>query len=153
MDDNEILIPEEDLPEFTLEDIMREFGSGTGEDTIHDDVTPELMEDLPQRELLEDAPVAEHLKSVDEPELLTWTPRAASASAQTDLSDTQSFAPVVSASAGDTMRIDTARIRSQAPKGSISDATQAFTPVGETAEPAPQGAEPFSAMRVTRTRS
>ena len=145
MDDNEILIPEEDLPEFTLEDIMREFGSGSGDDTIHDDVTPELMEDLPQMELLEDAPVAEHLKPMDEPEVLTWTPRAASAPAQADLSDTQSFAPVVSASAGDTMRIDTAKIRSQAPKGSISDDTQAFTPVGETAVPAPQGAEPFSA--------
>ena len=145
MDDNEILIPEEDLPEFTLEDIMREFGSGSGDDTIHDDVTPELMEDLPQMELLEDAPVAEHLKPMDEPEVLTWAPRAASASVQTDLSDTQSFAPVVSASAGDTMRIDTAKIRAQAPKGSVSDDTQKFTPIGETAVPVPQGAEPFSA--------
>ena len=154
MDDNEILIPEEDLPEFTLEDIMREFGSGSGDDTIHDDVTPELMEDLPQMELLEDAPVAEHLKPTDEPELLTWTPRVASEPVQTDLSDTQSFAPVISAAAGDTMRIDTARIRAQAPKGSVSDDTQKFTPVGEggmdatepfRVNPIPEGAEPFSA--------
>ena len=97
MDDNDILIPEEELPEFTLEDIMREFGSGSEDDTIHDDVTPELLEDLPVQELLEDAPVAEHLTAQEEPELLTWTPRPKAAPAA-DLSDTQSFAPVTTAS-------------------------------------------------------
>ena len=79
MDDNDILIPEEELPEFTLEDILREFGSGSEDDTIHDAVTPELLEDLPVQELLEDAPVAEHLTAEAEPELLTWTPRPKSA--------------------------------------------------------------------------
>ena len=74
MGDNDILIPEEEL-EFTLEDIMREFGSGSDDDTIHDAVTPELLEDLPLQELLEDAPLAEHLTAQEEPELLTWTPR------------------------------------------------------------------------------
>lgn len=143
MDGNDILIPEEEL-EFTLEDIMREFGSGSADDTIHDDVTPELLEDIPQRELLEDAPVAAHLTAQEEPELLTWTPRSKAAPAA-DLSDTQSFAPVTTASAGDTQRIDTAAIRAKtAPKGGVSDATQAFTPLGDV-QPEPKGAEPFSA--------
>ena len=113
MDENDILIPDEELPEFTLEDILREFGSGSEDDTIHDAVTPELLEDLPVQELLEDAPVAEHLTAEAEPELLTWTPRPKVAPAA-DLSDTQSFAPVTTASAGDTQRIDTEKIRSQA---------------------------------------
>ena len=143
MDGNDILIPEEEL-EFTLEDIMREFGSGGGDDTIHDAVTPELLEDIPLQELLEDAPVAEHLTAQEEPELLTWTPRTKAAPAA-DLSDTQSFAPVTTASAGDTQRIDTAAIRAQAaPKGGVTDATQAFTPLGDV-QPEPKGAEPFSA--------
>ena len=143
MGDNDILIPEEEL-EFTLEDIMREFGSDSADDTIHDAVTPELLEDLPLQELLEDAPVAEHLTAEAEPELLTWTPRPKAAPAA-DLSDTQSFAPVTTASAGDTQRIDTAAIRAQAaPKGGVSDATQAFTPLGDV-QPEPKGAEPFSA--------
>ena len=110
MDDNDILIPEEELPEFTLEDILREFGSGSEDDTIHDAVTPELMEDLPVQELLEDAPVAEHLTAEAEPELLTWTPRPKAVPAA-DLSDTQSFAPLTTASAGDTVRIDIEKIR------------------------------------------
>ena len=129
---------EQEVQEFSLEDIMREFGSGSEDDTIHDAVTPELLEDLPVQELLEDAPVAEHLTAEAEPELLTWTPRPKAAPAA-DLSDTQSFAPVTTASAGDTQRIDTEKIRAQAPKGSLSD----DTPVGETVAPA--GAEPFSA--------
>ena len=90
MDGNDILIPEEEQS-FTLEDIMREFGSGSAE-TIQDDAAPELLEDIPQLELLEDAPVAEHLSPDEEPELLTWTPRAHAAPAA-DLSDTQAFAP------------------------------------------------------------
>ena len=54
MDDHENQIPQEELPEFTLEDILREFGSGSEDDTIHDAVTPELLEDLPVQELLEE---------------------------------------------------------------------------------------------------
>ncbi len=140
MDDHDIMIPEEEQI-FTLEDIMREFGSGS-DDTIHDDVTPELLEDMPLRELLEDAPVAEHLTADEEPELLTWTPRAHAAPAAT-LGDTQAFAPVTTASAGDTQRIDTARVlAATAPRGGVSDETQRFTPVGEPAAGTP---EPFSA--------
>ena len=44
-------------PEFTLEDILREFGSANDDGRIHDHMAPELMEDEPQRELLEDLPV------------------------------------------------------------------------------------------------
>ena len=140
MDDHDIMIPEDEQI-FTLEDIMREFGSGS-DDTIHDDVTPELLEDMPLRELLEDAPVAEHLTADEEPELLTWTPRAHAAPAAT-LGDTQAFAPVTTASAGDTQRIDTARVlAATAPRGGVSDETQRFTPVGEPAAGTP---EPFSA--------
>ncbi len=152
MDENDILTPQEE-PEFTLEDIMREFGSGSDDGRVYDDVTPELLEDIPQLELLEDAPMAEHLTADEEPELLTWTPRAHAAPAA-DLSNTQAFAPVTTASAGDTQRIDTARVlAAAAPKGGVSDETQRFTPVGESAgtpepfraNPIPQGAEPFSA--------
>ena len=152
MDEHEILTPEEQ--EFTLEDIMREFGSGSG-DTIHDDVTPELLEDVPLRELLEDLPVAEHLQPREEPELLTWTPQPRTEEPQADPDTTQSFAPVAPAGSGDTQVLDTASIRAQtAPAGSVSDDTQSFTPVGEAAvqpqepfraNPVPEGAEPFSA--------
>ena len=146
MDENDILIPEEEQS-FTLEDIMREFGSGSDDKTVHDAVTPELLEDIPQLELLEDAPVAEHLTAGEEPDVLTWTPRAHAAPAA-DLTDTQSFAPVAAVSAGDTQRIDTARVLAQtAQKGGISDETRPFTPLGEAAPAAPasEGAEPFSA--------
>ena len=153
MDENDILIPEEEQS-FTLEDILREFGSGSDDGKVHDDVTPELVEDTPLRELLEDAPVAEHLIAAEEPELLTWTPRA-HAAPEADLSDTRAFAPVAAVSAGDTQRIDTAKVlAAAAPKGGVSDETQTFTPVGESAagtpepfraNPIPQGAEPFSA--------
>ena len=152
MDENDILTPQEE-PEFTLEDIMREFGSGSDDGRVYDDVTPELLEDIPQLELLEDAPMAEHLTADEEPELLTWTPRAHAAPAA-DLSDTQAFAPVTTASAGDTQRIDTAKVlAATAPRGGVSDETQPFTPVGDSAgtpeafraNPIPQGAEPFSA--------
>jgi len=150
MDEHEILTPEEQ--EFTLEDILREFGSGSG-DTIHDEVAPELLEDVPLRELLEDLPVAEHLAPREEPELLTWTPRSDAAPAAPSMSDTQAFAPVVPVSSGDTQVLDTAAIRAQtAPKGSFSDDTQAFAPLGEgpaaepyRTNPVPEFAEPFSA--------
>ena len=152
MDEHEILTPEEQ--EFTLEDILREFGSG-GDDTIHDDVPPELLEDVPLQELLEDLPVAEHLPPKEEPELLTWTPRSQVDPVQADFEDTRAFAPVAPMSSGDTQVLDAAAIRAQtAPKGSVSDDTQAFTPLGEgavqnpepfRANPVPEGAEPFSA--------
>ena len=143
MDENDILIPGEEQT-FTLEDILREFGSGS-EDIVHDDLPPELLEDLPLRELLEDAPLTEKPAAGEEPELLTWTPRSKAEPAVPDLGSTQAFAPVTTASAGDTQRIDTARVlAATAPKGGVSDDTQTFTPVGETAGPAPQGAEPFS---------
>ena len=145
MDENDILNPEEEQ-DFTLEDILREFGSDNT-DTIHDDVTPELLEDIPLQELLEDLPVAEHLTAREEPEVLTWTPRSKKTSATADLGDTQAFAAVTAVRAGDTQRIDTAKILAQsAPKGGISDDTQRFTPVGEnvSTEPASGKAEPFS---------
>ena len=145
MDENDILNPEEEQ-DFTLEDILREFGSDNT-DTIHDDVTPELLEDIPLQELLEDLPVAEHLTAREEPEVLTWTPRSKKTSATADLGDTQAFAAVTAVRAGDTQRIDTAKILAQsAPKGGISDDTQRFTPVGESVstEPASGKAEPFS---------
>ena len=143
MDEHDILIPEEKQT-FTFEDIMREFGSGNA-DVIRDDAAPERLEDVPQLELLEDAPVAEHLTADEEPELLTWTPRSHPVPVETDLEDTRAFAPVTAASAGDTLRIDTAKVlAAAAPKGSVSDATQPFTPVGESAQSAPAAAEPFS---------
>ena len=142
MDEHDILIPEEKQT-FTFEDIMREFGSGNA-DVIRDDAAPERLEDVPQLELLEDAPVAEHLTADEEPELLTWTPRSHAVPVETDLEDTRAFAPVTAASAGDTLRIDTAKVLAAAPKGSVSDATQPFTPVGESAQSAPAAAEPFS---------
>ena len=143
MDEHDILIPEEKQT-FTFEDIMREFGSGNA-DVIRDDAAPERLEDVPQLELLEDAPVAEHLTADEEPELLTWTPRSHAVTVETDLEDTRAFAPVTAASAGDTLRIDTAKVlAAAAPKGSVSDATQPFTPVGESAQSAPAAAEPFS---------
>ena len=142
MDEHDILIPEEKQT-FTFEDIMREFGSGNA-DVIRDDAAPERLEDVPQLELLEDAPVAEHLTADEEPELLTWTPRSHPVPVETDLEDTRAFAPVTAASAGDTLRIDTAKVLAAAPKGSVSDATQPFTPVGESAQSAPAAAEPFS---------
>ena len=143
MDEHDILIPEEKQT-FTFEDIMREFGSGNA-DVIRDDAAPERLEDVPQLELLEDAPVAEHLTADEEPELLTWTPRSHAVPVETDLEDTRAFAPVTAASAGDTLRIDTAKVlAAAAPKGSVSDATQPFTPVGESAQSAPAAAEPFS---------
>ena len=143
MDEQDIVIPEEEQS-FTFEDIMREFGSGNA-DVIRDDAAPERLEDVPQLELMEDAPVAEHLTTGEEPELLTWTPRSRTAPVEPELEDTRAFAPVSVASAGDTLRIDTAKVlTAAAPKGSVSDATQPFTPLGETAQSAPTAAEPFS---------
>ena len=139
MEDNEIRIPEEELPEFTLEEIMREFGSQNDDGRVHEYLAPELLEDIPQRELMEDTPVAEHLPAAEEPEVLVWTP-----------AKNEAPAPL----GGDTIRMDAARIRTQAAAGAVSADTRSFTPVGEVppqmpepfrANPVPEGAEPFSA--------
>ncbi len=139
MDENDIRLPEEELPEFTLEDILREFGSGSDDGKVHDDVLPEVLEDIPQRELIEDLPVAEHTAPAEEPDVLVWAPAPRAEPAETAPSDT--------------IRLDTDQLRSQAPKGTVSGDTQAFTPVGQQppempepfrVNPIPEGAEPFS---------
>ena len=158
MDENEILTPEEE--QFTLEDILREFGSHNDDGKVHEYLAPELMEDIPQRELIEDVPVADHLPEKEEPELLVWQPAPRTAapaaeSAPQPMSDTVAFAPVSSAPApvtGDTIRMDAAQIRSEAAVSDVTADTVRFTPVGETpmpepfrVNPIPEGAEPFSA--------
>ena len=157
MDENEILLPDEELPEFTLEDILGEFGSHNDDGKVHEYLAPELIEDLPQRELLEDAPISEQTPLREEPELLVWTPAPKAETTAPALSDTQSFTPVTSAPAavtGDTVRVDAARIRSEAARSVTSGDTVRFTPVGEQSpempepfrvNPIPEGAEPFSA--------
>ena len=134
MDENDIRIPEEELPEFTLEDILREFGSQSDDGLVHDDAAPELLEDLPPLELMADVPPAESAPVSDEPEVLVWTPAPK--------------AEPVPEPGSDTIRIDTARVRTQAP-AAVSGDTQSFTPVGqqppEVPDPTPEGAEPFSA--------
>lgn len=140
MDENDIRIPQEELPEFTLEDILREFGSHSDDGRIHDDAAPKLLEDLPQRELVEDLPVSEQQPPQDEPELLVWTPAPKPEPAPE--------------AASDTIRIDAAQVKERAEKSALSGDTQPFTPVGEqppeapeprSATPIPEGAEPFSA--------
>ena len=157
MDDNEIRVPEEEQPEFTLEDIMREFGSQNDDGRVHEYLAPELMEDVPQRELLEDAPVSEQLPAREEPELLVWKPAPKAEPAAPAMSDTQSFAPVADAPAhvdGDTVRIDAAQVRARTGAPDTTADTVRFTPVGEQVppmpepfrtNPIPEGAEPFSA--------
>ena len=150
MDDHDIQIPREELPEFTLEDILKEFGSQNDDGRVHEYLAPELLEDIPQQELLEDVPVAEHLPAREEPEILTWQPGTRVEPAAPVTGDTLRMAPVT----GDTVRVDTARVKAQADKAALSGDTQAFTPVGEVppqmpepfrANPVPEGAEPFSA--------
>ena len=142
MDEQDIQIPQEDLPEFTLDDILREFGSHNDDGKIHDAATPELMEDIPQRELLEDAPLSEQPASREEPDILIWTPAP------------KESTPAAGQPFSDTIRMDTRKVRSRLSKSSISDDTQTFTPVGEQpprlpepfrTNPIPEGAEPFSA--------
>ncbi|MBE6950742.1 MAG: hypothetical protein E7451_05320 [Ruminococcaceae bacterium] len=149
MDENEIRIPDEELPEFTLEDIMREFGSHNDDGRVHEYLAPEMLEDIPQRELIEDVPVSEQLPQREEPELLVWTPTPRAEPTPQPLSDTQSFSPVTSAptqASGDTVRIDAAKVRTEAAKADVTADTVRFTPVGEQpGAPAPEEAEPFSA--------
>lgn len=140
MDDQDIQIHDEELPEFTLEDILKEFGTSEDDGRIHDAATPELMEDLPQREFIEDAPLSEQPAPQDEPELLIWTPAAKREEPKQPTSDT--------------IRVDTRQIRAKVGRAAVSDQTQSFTPVGSSTPPTPEpfrtnpipeGAEPFSA--------
>ena len=156
MDDHDLLIPEEEQ-DFTLEDILREFGSHNDDGKVHEYLAPELLEDIPQRELLEDVPVADHLPTKEEPEILVWqpAPKADTAPAPQPMSDTQAFTPIPSAPAqadGDTIRMDAAQVRAEAAKSDVTADTVRFTPVGEPqmpepfrVNPIPEGAEPFSA--------
>ena len=148
MDENDIHIPQEELPEFTLEDILREFGSQSGDDAVLlDEPAPEVMADLPQRELLQDLPQREQVADIPlsdgpdapaEPDVLIWTPAA------------KEEAPASPQTGTDTIRLDTARIQTQVPKAAVSDDTQTFTPLGGQPQPepfrvnaAPAESEPF----------
>ena len=156
MDDHDILTPEEEQ-DFTLEDILREFGSQKDDGKIHEYLAPELLEDIPQRELLEDVPVADNLPEKEEPEILVWqpAPKADTTPAAQPMSDTQAFTPIPSAPSqadGDTIRMDAAQVRAEAAKSDVTADTVRFTPVDESqmpepfrVNPIPEGAEPFSA--------
>ena len=48
MDDHDIKISQQELPDFTLEDILKEFGTADDDGKLHDAAAPELLEDLPQ---------------------------------------------------------------------------------------------------------
>ena len=155
MDEHDILTPEEEQS-FTLEDILREFGSQNDDGRVHEYLAPELLEDIPQRELIEDVPVADHLPEQEEPEVLVWQPASKTAPAPRTMADTMSFSPVASAApvqtSGDTIRMDAARIRAEAAKSDVTADTIRFTPVGEPqipepfrVNPIPEDAEPFSA--------
>ena len=152
MDEHDILTPEEE--QFTLEDILREFGSHNDDGKVHEYLAPELMEDIPPLELIEDVPVADHLPEQEEPEVLVWQP-APKSEPTPAMRDTMAFAPVASApvqTSGDTIRMDAAQIRTEAAKSDVTADTVRFTPVGEPetpepfrVNPIPEGAEPFSA--------
>ena len=139
MDEHDIQISQEDLPEFTLDDILREFGSQADDGRIHAADAPELMEDIPQRELIEDAPLSEQPANQEEPDILIWNPAPKSAPEE----------PV-----SDTIRVDTKKVRAKLGKEALSDDTQSFTPLSQRppelpepfrTNPIPEGAEPFSA--------
>ena len=140
MDDHDIKISPQELPDFTLEDILKEFGTSDDDGKLHDAAAPELLEDLPQLERLEDAPLSEQPAAQDEPELLVWSPAPKQEPPAEPLSDT--------------VRIDTKQIQKKISRSAVSDDTQSFTPVGQQppempapfrTNPIPEGAEPFSA--------
>lgn len=141
MDENENRISEGDLPSFTLEDILREFGAAADDGRIHDDPSPDLLEDVPIQELVADLPVAEAFSDPEEPDILVWTP-ALKQELQRGGEDS------------DTIRINTEAMRAHAETLIHPDDTQSFTPVEEQppkmpepfrVNPIPEGAEPFSA--------
>lgn len=120
---------------FTLEDILREFGSRNDDGRIHDHLPPELMEDAPQRELVEDLPVFEDTAPGEEPDLLIWTP-----------SRTQETPAKVTS---DTIRIDPEQVKVHKTKTAGNQQTIAFKPVKDAPAPEPlkaasAEAEPFS---------
>lgn len=140
MDDQDIQIRDEDLPNFTLEDILKEFGPSDDDGRIHDAAAPELMEDLPMQEFITDVPLSEQTAAPEEPELLVWKPAPKQEIPAEPLSDT--------------VRIDTKQIQKKLEKSAVSDDTQSFTPVGQQppempapfrTNPIPADAEPFSA--------
>ncbi len=122
--------PETDLelPEFTLEDILKEFGSGEPEPAA----APAVLADAP--------PAAPSAEAPSEPDLLVWTPKAEPA-------------PKPAVVSGDTVVLDTAGIRAAAAKAAapaVTGDTVRFEPVTTTgavavapAEPVPENAEPF----------
>ena len=136
MDDRDIQTPGAEQ-DFTLEDILREFGTQNDDGRIHDDMAPELLEDEPQRELLEDLPISEDPAPREEPDLLIWTPAR------------KEEAPAAVGS--DTIRIDTEQVKVRTAKAAGTQDTRAFTPVKEIptpepfrTNPIPADAEPFS---------
>ena len=137
MDENENRISGEELTEFSLEDIMREFGADSDAEIVHDEVTPELLADFPQLEYLTDTPMAA------ESDVQVWTPGAKEEPVR-NFGDTQAFTPLgsgITGSAGDTVRIDTAEVRAKTGKPMTGDTIQ-FTPLGENASAS--APEPFS---------
>ena len=82
MDEFDIQTPGDDQ-DFTLEDILREFGSHKDDGKIHDEPPKAVIKDEPQRELIKDEPVRALVRDVpmteraaprEEPDLLVWTP-------------------------------------------------------------------------------
>ena len=112
--------PQEDLelPEFTLDDILREFGSGADE-------TPAAPE------VLADAPPAEPKPgAAAEPELLVWTPKTEH--------------PAPADVTGDTIAVDTAAIRAaaKAAPAAVTDDTIRLDGVPAAAPTPAPAAEP-----------
>jgi hypothetical protein len=140
MDDHDIKISPQELPDFTLEDILKEFSGPDDDGKLHDAAAPELLEDLPQLELLGDAPLSEQPPLLEEPEILIWTPAPKREAPRQVVSDT--------------VRVDTKLVREKLKTGTVTDDTRSFTPLGQQsrevpepapASPIPEGAEPFSA--------
>ena len=82
MDEFDIQTPGDDQ-DFTLEDILREFGSHKDDGKIHDEPPKAVIKDEPRRELIKDEPVRALVRDVpmteraaprEEPDLLVWTP-------------------------------------------------------------------------------
>ncbi len=116
---------------FTFEDIMREFGSHSDDGLVHEDLAPDLMEDLPPLELVEDLPVSEASAPREEPEVLVWTPGQ----------KVEAHTPAVS---GDTQRIDTEAVKLRTEPKNVTGDTVRFAPLGDAPQTGPE-AQPQSA--------
>ena len=128
MDENDYQIPEEELPEFSLEDILREFGSQGDDDALRDDPSPGVTADPARQEASQDAPIPGAPAPADEPDLLIWTPgQKKAAAAQTG---------------SDTLRLNTDQVKIRTSRPAVSGDTQSFTTVEE---PSARMPEPFSA--------